>query len=76
MGKVRTTVTLDEEVLRAAKVCAAQTGRGDSELIEDALRRYLGFGLLERLWAKARLGDAEAMALADEAKHASRRWRA
>jgi hypothetical protein len=60
MSKVRTTLTIDEEVLRAVKVRAARTGKGDSEVIEEALRRDLGMTLLERLWSV-------------EAQHATRR---
>ncbi|MGH3090955.1 MAG: CopG family transcriptional regulator, partial [Gaiellaceae bacterium] len=50
MPKVRTTLTIDDEVLRAVKVRAARSGKGDSEVIEEALRRELGLDLLERLW--------------------------
>ena len=49
MAKVRTTLTIDEDVLRAVKVRGARSGKGDSEVIEDALRRELGLDLLERL---------------------------
>ena len=41
MPKVRTTLTIDEEVLRAVKVLMARTGRGDSEVIEEAVRKAL-----------------------------------
>lgn len=75
MPKVRTTLTIDEEVLRAVKVRAARSGRGDSEVIEDALRRDLGLDLLERLWARNRLSEEEARSLAVEAQHATRRRR-
>jgi metal-responsive CopG/Arc/MetJ family transcriptional regulator len=75
MSKVRTTLTLDSEVLRAVKVRAARSGKGDSEVIEDALRRDLGLGLLERLWARNRLSDEEARKLAVEAQHRFRRGR-
>lgn len=75
MSKVRTTVTLDEEVLRAVKVKAARSGKGDSQVIEEALRKELGFDLLERLWAKADLNEDEAMALALEAQREARRQR-
>ncbi len=75
MPKVRTTLTIDEEVLRAVKVRAARTGKGDSEVIEDALRRDLGFDLLERLWQRADLGEEQALALAVEAQHETRRRR-
>ena len=49
MAKVRTTLTIDRDVLRAVKVRGARTGKGDSEVIEEALRRELGFDLLDRL---------------------------
>jgi len=75
MSKVRTTLTLDSEVLRAVKVRAARSGKGDSEVIEEALRRDLGLGLLEQLWARNRLSDEEARKLAVEAQHRSRRRR-
>ena len=72
MAKVRTTLTVDEEVLRAVKVRAARTGRGDSEVIEDALRRELGLDLLARSWERNSLDPAEAEALALEAQHFAR----
>ncbi len=75
MSKVRTTVTLDEGVLRAVKVLAARTGKGDSQVIEEALRKDLGFDLLDRLWAKADLSEDEAMELALEAQREARRAR-
>lgn len=73
MTKVRTTLTIDEEVLRAVKVQAARTGKPDSQVIEDALRRDLGLDLLERLWNRASLNQEEAMALAVAAQHEARR---
>jgi hypothetical protein len=75
MGKVRTTLTVDAEVLRAVKVRAARSGKGDSEVIEEALRRDLGLDLLDRLWARNRLSEEAAMALAVEAQHEVRRRR-
>jgi len=75
MPKVRTTLTVDAEVLRAVKVRAARTGKGDSAVIEEALRRDLGLDLLERAWARNQLSEDEAMALALEAQHAPRRHR-
>lgn len=75
MAKARTTLTIDEEVLRAVKVRAARTGKGDSEVIEEALRRDLGFDLLDRIWAKNDMPEGEAMALALEAQHVSRSHR-
>jgi hypothetical protein len=72
MAKVRTTLTIDEDVLRAVKVRGARIGKGDSEVIEDALRRELGLDLLERLWQRDDIGEDEALALAVEAQHKTR----
>jgi hypothetical protein len=73
MPKVRTTLTVDEDVLRAVKVRAARAGKGDSEVIEEALRRELGFDLLDRLWQRNDLSEQDAAALAVEAQHETRR---
>jgi Ribbon-helix-helix protein, copG family len=73
MPKARTTVSLDERVLRAVRVEAARTGRRDSEVIEDALRRDLGLDLLARIWESADLGEEEALRIAVDAQHKSRR---
>ncbi|GIW19959.1 MAG: hypothetical protein KatS3mg065_0255 [Chloroflexota bacterium] len=71
--KTRTTVTLDEEVLRAVKVRAARTGKRESQVIEEALRRDLGLDLLAGLWERNRMSEDEAMALALEAQREARR---
>ena len=73
MAKVRTTLTIDEDVLRAVKVRGARTGKGDSQVIEEAVRRELGLDLLERLWQCNDLPEGEATALAVEAQHDTRR---
>jgi hypothetical protein len=75
MAKVRTTLTVDEEVLRAVKIRGARTGKGDSEVIEDALRRDFGLDLLDRLWRRNDLTEAQAIELAVEAQHSTRRRR-
>ncbi len=76
MAKVRTTLTIDEGVLRAVKVRGARTGKGDSEVIEEALRRELGFDLFDRIWARNDdLTEDDAMALALEAQENARRRR-
>jgi metal-responsive CopG/Arc/MetJ family transcriptional regulator len=73
MTKTRTTLTIDEEVLRAVKVRAARTGKGESEVIEEAVRRDLGLDLMERLWARNEMAEEDAMALALEAQQDARR---
>jgi hypothetical protein len=75
MGKVRTTLTIDEAVLRAVKIRGARAGKGDSQVIEDALRKEFGLDLLDRLWERNDLDDAQATALAVEAQHSKRRRR-
>jgi len=75
MAKVRTTLTIDEEVLRWVKIRAARAGKGDSAVIEDALRRELGLDLLEGLWERNDMPEDEATALAVEAQHRTRRRR-
>lgn len=72
MSKARTTLTIDEDVLRAVKVRAVRTGKGDSEVIEEALRRDLGLDLLDRLWTRNEMPEAEAMKLAVRAQHETR----
>lgn len=73
MTKTRTTLTIDEEVLRAVKVRAARTGKGESEVIEEAVRRDLGLDLMERLWARNDMAEEDAMELAVEAQQKARR---
>jgi hypothetical protein len=75
MPKVRTTLTIDESVMRAVKLRAARTGRGDSNVIEESLRRDLDLDLLDRLWERNQLSEEDATALAVEAQHKTRRRR-
>jgi hypothetical protein len=72
MTKVRTTLTIDADVLRAVRIRAARTGKGDSQVIEDAVRRELGFDVLERLWQRGDLAEDDASQLAVEAQHTTR----
>ena len=72
MAKVRTTLTIDEEVLRHVRIRAARTDKADSAVIEEALRRDLGLDLLDRIWERNDLPEDEAMRLALEAQRRSR----
>lgn len=47
---------------------AFRTGKRDGEVIEAALRRDLGFDLLERIWARNDMPEDEAMDFAIEAQ--------
>ena len=74
MSKARTTLTVDEEVLRAVRIKAARTGKRDSEVIEESLRRDLGLDALEEIWAKVRpLPEKEALDLVYRELHKMRR---
>lgn len=73
MAKVRTTLTIDEDVLRRVKIRAAREGSSDSAVIEASLRRELGMDLMERLWARnSDLSEGEAKALALAAQRSAR----
>jgi hypothetical protein len=72
MAKVRTTLTIDDKVLRAVKHRAARGGQRESQVIEDALRRDLGVDLLDELWSRADLSEKTASKLALEAQHDTR----
>lgn len=69
MVKKKTTVYLEDDVLRGARIMAARTGKKDYEVLEDALRSYLGMEVLDRAWANADLDDEEALRLAVEEVH-------
>lgn len=73
VAKIRTTLTIDEEVWKAVRVHAARTGERDGDVIEADLRRHVGFDLLERIWARADMSGDEAMGLALEAQAGVRR---
>ena len=48
----KTTVYIDETLLRAAKVAAARSGKREYEVFEEALRQHLGLAeAVERIWA-------------------------
>jgi hypothetical protein len=75
MAKKKTTLYVDEDVLRAAKVMAARKGKRESEIFEEALRAYTGFKLLDLLDEVGRrndLSEEEATKLAYEAVHETR----
>ena len=72
MAKVRTTLTIDEDVLKWVKIRAARTGITDSAVIEESLRRDLKLDVLDELWSNATLSEGEAAKLALEAQHATR----
>jgi hypothetical protein len=49
MAKVKVTYAIDEAVVRATRMRAARTHRRDSEVVDAALREYLGMTLFDEL---------------------------
>lgn len=70
MPKIKTTLSLDESLIRQVRVRAARTGRRDSEVFEDALRQ--GLGILDQIRAKANLSEEAAYEVAHAAVHEAR----
>jgi len=64
MSRRKTTFYLDAELLRATKIAAAREDRPEYQIVEDALRKHLGIDVLERVWARSKLDEDEAMRLA------------
>lgn len=74
MAKTKTTVYLDEDILRSTRVFAARKDLKDSEVVERALRKYLGLDLLETIWAQGSDLDADqALAMSTAEVRAHRR---
>ncbi len=59
MVRRKTTVYVDEGVLRAAKVYAARKDIRDSDVVETALREFLGLDVLQPVWDRNRDLDPE-----------------
>lgn len=71
MVRKKTTVYIDESLLRAAKMAAAGSGQREYEVFKSALREHLGLaGTVERIWAgidpDAAPDEEEAARIADE----------
>ena len=65
-------MTIDARLWTAVRVRAARTGKRDSEVIEEAVRKELGFDVLDRIWERADMSEPEAMELALEAQEGVR----
>jgi hypothetical protein len=71
MARLKTTLSIDEALMRRVRVRAARTGRRDSDVLEEALGA--GLGVIERIRSKAGLGEEEAVSLAHEVLGETRR---
>ncbi len=73
MAKAKTTIYVDQDLLRGARVHAARNDMKDSEVFEFALRRILGRDVLDRIWERNAGVDPEtADAVAYEELNAAR----
>ena len=68
----KTTIYIDDGLLRATKVAAVRSGKRDYQIVEDALRAYLGYELLERVGNRSKLTEAKATDLAYQELYRSR----
>lgn len=73
MARKKTTVYIEEDLLKAFKVIAARTGKRNYQVFEDALRQYLGMGVIEKVWRRSRVSGDQALRLAYKELHAARR---
>ncbi len=67
MAKVKTTLSLDSELMRHVRVRAARTGTTQSQVLEAALRE--GLGVIERLRSRNEVDEDEVLGLASDAVH-------
>lgn len=72
MAKRRAALELDEDVLDAIRLVAAQTGRSENVIVDEALRSYLGLDPVAAVWKRSSLAEEDAMTLAYEELHAMR----
>lgn len=72
MAKTRTTLTIESSLWTAVRVRAAREGKRDSEVVEAAVRRELGFDLLDKIWEENDLPEDQAMKLSIEAQEANK----
>ncbi|MCA1841407.1 MAG: hypothetical protein ABR507_10760 [Actinomycetota bacterium] len=67
MAKSKTTLLIDERLMRQVRIRAARSGKSQSEVLETALRE--GLGIVDRIRSKARLTEEEAFTVASDVVH-------
>jgi hypothetical protein len=70
--KLKLTVYLEDDVLKTMRVAAARSRKHDYQVVEEALRAYLGLELLEKVAAESSLSETEALDMAYEELHRGR----
>ncbi len=73
VSKRAATVRLDDQVLNAVRREAERSGRSEDQIVETAVRQYVGPSVLDRFRERNRLDEDEAMAIEEVAGHYA--WR-
>jgi hypothetical protein len=73
MARKKTTVNINTDLLRAAKVRAARRGQKDYGVFEETLRKLLGLEAVAKSWERSDLSEEEALDLAYSELHEARR---
>lgn len=58
------THNMDESVIEDLHAAADRLGASEDEVIEDAVRRFVGLEILDELWARNHLREDDAMDIA------------
>lgn len=77
MKREKTTIEIEESLLRSARAVAERGGKSEGEIFEEALTAYLGFDILDRVHERLEreglaLSDSSSLKLAYEELHAMR----
>ncbi len=75
VSKRAATIRLDDQVLDAVRREAERSGRSEDQIVETAVRRYVGPSVLDRFRERNRLDEDEAMAMAIEEVAGHYAWR-
>ena len=67
MARIKTTLLVDDRLMRIVRVRAARSGRTQSDVLEEALKE--GLGVVQRMRDKAGATEEEAVALASRVVH-------
>ncbi len=59
----------EDDVQKTMRVAARRSGKHDYQIVEEALRAYLGLELLERVGTRSALGETGALETAYEESH-------
>lgn len=73
MARKKKAVYMSEKPMKASKISAARAGKEDYQILEEALRQYLGLSLLKEVWQRSKLGETAALRIAYKELRSSRR---